>query len=130
MHRILILILLASGSLFAAEKVPAMVLSHIKAITRNEAAGIIKTVKDWPDQFAMVKKHLNKRVANKGDHQRLLGTIPKNFLKAYKIGSTIQSNGWILTSVDPANSEATESLWIMVIATHKNSDFVFTSSQW
>ena len=130
MKTIIAIIYLATLSYSAAEKPPAIAISHIEAIKRNQSAKLLKLVEEWPNHFAMLKKKLDKKIKTKEDHQRLLASIPKKFLKGYKIGSTIETKEWILTSLDPSNSEMKESLWIMVVATKKGGDYVYASSSW
>ena len=107
------------------------ILTHVGVVIhRAKGSGDASLTEDWPSDLTYVNKKLDAPLDSLERYHEVLATMPKSMLEGYRIGQTLETNGCFLTSIDPGNSEAKESLWIMVVGAKIGGDAVFSNSIW
>ncbi|MEY4484613.1 MAG: hypothetical protein RL693_2065 [Verrucomicrobiota bacterium] len=110
----------------AEEDSPALYM-HIARFSR----GPIVTSEDWPVRlFNGERKLIPNKVSDKESHIASLKLIPPTLLKDYKLGTTVERDGWYFTDVAPNNSSSEKPLWILVIASKKGESYLYFNSVW
>lgn len=128
--KILLLTLVATsllGVISGAEEVSPLLKMHIERFSR----GPIVTSEKWPDRlFNGERKSIPNKVTNEKSHIASIKLIPSVLLKDYKVGSTVELDGWYFTAIDPSNSSSDKPSWILVIASQKGESYLYFNSVW
>ena len=127
--RTLTFIAILFGSILSvsADQLPPMLEMHIGRL----AKGPLTDHKEWPDAlFQGQKVRVTDPIISRLEHIESLKHIPKKLLKGYKIGTTIEHEGWFYTSVDPMNSKSDRPLWILVAASKIGDSNLYFNSVW
>ncbi len=110
-----------------AEEVAPALKMHIARFSR----GSIVTSEDWPAPlFNGERKLIPNKVSDKESHIVSLKLIPPTLLKDYKLGNTVEQDGWYFTDVAASNSSSEKPLWILVIASKKGEPYLYFNSVW
>lgn len=128
MKSLLIVILLVGTSTIANDDIPSLAATHIDILNRHGSK--LGEVEEWPDRFAKLRKRTKKQVNSTEDHLAVVEAIPDSFLNGVTIGQTIETYQWILTSLDPGNTNSEDSVWILVIASKKGENWIYANSVW
>lgn len=101
---------------------------------RYLAEGVEKTNTPWPREasglFQGISKEVETKIVTQKDHLAAIATIPKHLMKDRIIGTTIESNGWYYTSIEPTSWNVKEATWFNVIASRKDSKILYFSHTW
>ena len=110
-----------------AEEVSPVLKMHMERFSR----GPIVTSEDWPVRlFNGERKLIPNKVSDKESHIASLKLIPPTLLKDYKLGTTVERDGWYFTDVAASNSTSDKPLWILVIASKKGEPYLYFNSVW
>lgn len=129
----LLILSIALTSTLYGDELPQMLIMRIGQMNYL-TEGVEKTNTPWPKEasglFQGISKGVETKIATKEDHLAAIATIPKHLMKDRIIGTTIESNGWYYTSIEPKSWDVKEPTWFNVIASKKDSKILYFSHSW
>ena len=107
---------------------PGFLKLHKKQLDENS----IKTSNEWPEFLfrEISRKRIASKIVDQGSHLDAIKVIPKQLMRDYRIGETIEIGDWFFTSIEPIGSKSEESQWILTIASKSGEDFLYFTSVW
>ena len=109
----------------SGEAILPLLAQHLNRFERGQ----INTIDHWPKWlFNGDRKIIANKISSMEEHIVALKLIPADLLKGYKIGMTVENDGWYSTSIEPRNSIAVYPTWILVIASKKGESYLYFNS--
>lgn len=109
------------------------VLSDTKQLKENAFKRPLTA--EWPKEFGGlfqgIRMKVDVKVTNKEEHLKAAASIPKPLMKGYKIGKTIEVDGWYYSCVVKEDvKEIKDHHWWHTLATKKGESFLQFGFTW